>query len=258
MPVVNPSTSTTPGLSMTALDIITSALRLIGVLSVGEQPTAPESTDALMVLNQMLDSWNSQRLLIFAVKREVFGLVAGQQAYQMGPNAPDFNTERPARIDRASIINLTNEAQPLELPIPILDAMQWQAIPVKAVESSLPTQVYDDNGFPFRTLSYWPIPAIQVQTAIYSWTALTFFPDLRTAMEFPPGYLKALRYNLAVDLAPEFGAQLDPMVMAQAVAAKADVKRLNIHPVYVGCDAGVTNQGKNIFNWLTGEPLRRV
>ena len=50
----------------TAGDQINRALRLLGVLAEGETPSASESQDALMALNQMIDSWNTERLSVFS------------------------------------------------------------------------------------------------------------------------------------------------------------------------------------------------
>src|SRR5215813_9162525 len=202
---------------MTAIDLITSALRLIGVTASGEQPTGEEASDALVILNQMIDSWNEERLNVLTITISNFSLTTGTQVYTLGTGVT-FNATRPAAIYRISIISLANPAQPLELPMEMLTDAQWREIPVKNITSALPLKVYDDGSFPLRNLSYWPIPTIAVQTAIYGWTALTQFASQSTDLTFPPGYLKALRYNLAVDLAPEFmdGASASPSVLAQA------------------------------------------
>jgi len=44
----------------TANDQINGALRVLGVLAEGETPSAATSQDALMALNQMIDSWNTE------------------------------------------------------------------------------------------------------------------------------------------------------------------------------------------------------
>jgi hypothetical protein len=46
-------------------------------------------------------------------------------------------------------------------------------------------------------------------------------------VDFPPGYLKAIRYNLAVDLAPEYGRAPDPSVEQIAVASLAALRAMN-------------------------------
>jgi hypothetical protein len=49
-----------------------------------------------------------------------------------------------------------------------------------------------------------------------------------STFSLPPGYGRALRYNLAVELASEFGAALDPTVSAIAQSSKADLRQLNV------------------------------
>ena len=48
----------------TAGEQINRALRLLGVLAEGETPTAAMSQDSLMALNQMIESWNTERLSV--------------------------------------------------------------------------------------------------------------------------------------------------------------------------------------------------
>lgn len=233
---------------MNAGDLIKSSLRLIGAIESGEVPSADESADALVILNQMLDSWNAERLNIFTQTIANFALTVGVQTYTYGAGGT-FNGVRPANIERANIVSLNNPAQPLELPLDMLTDAQWSAIPVKAVSSALPLKFYDDGDFPFRNLSFWPIPSVPVQVNIYVWTALSAFPDLVTDVTFPPGYLKALRYNLAVDLAPEFGVQIPPEVGIQALMSKAVIKSINIGPLDLQCDRALTQRGGR-YNWL--------
>ena len=238
---------------MTALDLISASMRLIGALAVGETPTQAEQQDMLVILNGMVDAWNADRLMIFTIPRQVFTLVPGQQVYAYGPGG-DFNAPRAPKIDRISIINLSNQGQPLELPISYLTTAQWQAVPVKNVQSALPLQVWDDNAFPLRNLTYWPIPNTQVKTAIYPWMVLTQFSDLVSQVTFPPGYFEALKYNLAVRAHPEFwdeGHQLPPLVGALALSSLAAVRAINMPIIDLRCDSAVVNPKAQVYNWLS-------
>lgn len=241
---------------MKGLDLISSALRLIGVLASGEQPSGAESDDALLIAQQMVDSWQAERLNIFTVTISEFSLVPGQQTYTYGTGG-NFNAARPAKIEQASIVSLLNPAQPLELPLQMVNEDGWQAIPVKVITSTLPTVLYDDGGYPLRSLNFWCIPSIVSKVRIYGWQALNTFPDLTTDVTFPPSYVKALRYNLAVDLAPEFGKELPPAVAAQAISSKAVLKNMNAPLVESRCDPAVSGSRKQIYNWITDQPAGR-
>jgi hypothetical protein len=50
---------------------------------------------------------------------------------------------------------------------------------------------------------------------------------LNTTLAFPPGYLRAFRYNLACELAAEFGVEPSPSVQRIAMTSKRNVKRIN-------------------------------
>jgi hypothetical protein len=243
---------------MTGNDLIASALRLCGVLAAGESADADMGPDCLVVLNQLIDSWNAERLAIYSIASTIFTPAALKQVYQVGVGG-DFNIPRPPRIDRYSVISLQNAAEPLELPLDSLTEAEWQGIPVKNISSNLPRCVYNDNAYPLMNLNLWPIPSQQVQFALYFWNQLTQWPTLATDQQFPPGYLRGIRYNLAVDLAAEFGGDPTqmPLVMKIAQESKAMIKSLNIRIPLLGCDPAMVGDGKGQYNWLTDQPAGR-
>ena len=55
-------------MTTSAGDQINGALRLIGMLAEGETPSAATSADSLTALNQMIDSWNTERLSVFSTQ----------------------------------------------------------------------------------------------------------------------------------------------------------------------------------------------
>ena len=231
-------------------------MRLIGALGTGETPTSAEAADSLLVLNQMLDSWLAERLMAFSIVIEEFPLISNQGTYTMGPGG-NFNTLRPVRIDRVSIVWLSNPLQPLELPIPYLTDWDWQNVPVKNIQTSLPTGVYDDGNFPLRNLTFWGLPTTQVNTRIYSWQQLRQFPDLTTDITFPPGYSEALRYNLAVRLIAEMPGEYSQVTVTvtqqQATESLARVKSINIPIIQLFCDPALQGRG-GYYNYYADQP----
>lgn len=213
-----------PGTTMTALDLIKSALRSINVLAAGENPSADEGQDSLVILNQMIDSWNADGLMIFSEDINDFPLSSNQQVYSYGPGG-DFDAPRPVNLDRASIVILSNPAQPLEYPIPIYTDQDWQEkVPIKNVPGNLPLLIYDDGGFPLRNVTFWPVASDATLFRSYVWQKLTQFTSLQSIGAFPEGYIEAMRHNLAVRLAPEFQAQLSPATVELARSGLAVIK----------------------------------
>ena len=240
---------------MTALDLITNAMKKANTIEAGESPSSDEAADGLQDLNDMIDGWQTERLMLYAVIRQLFNLNVGQASYQMGTGAPDFNVPRPVRIDRMSIISMNNPAQPLELPLEYLTTAEWARVPVKQVGSALPQRVYDDNGFPFRTFTFWAIPSTGVSVAIYSWGPLQQFADLYTDYQFPPGYRDAISWNLAFRFAGQFGPYMPPNLPMMAAESKGKVKSLNIPIVDLKCDDAIVNRGLRCYNWISDSPV---
>lgn len=233
---------------MTSADLIARAMRIAGVLASGEIPSAAESADVLVIANQMLEAWGAEELMVFTLTIQQFTLVAGTQSYTMGTGGA-FNVVRPPKIDYAVIVSLNNPAQPLDLPIKMYTDAEWAEVRVKNIPSSLPQGVYDDGGFPLRTLSYWPIPSVQVQTKLGCWTPLTQLDSSATDFLFPPGYMEAIVYNLAVRIDAEWPGNIKPSAGVIATEALRRIKSINITPTVLKCD-GVNSGGGN-YNYLT-------
>ena len=56
---------------------------------------------------------------------------------------------------------------------------------------------------------------------------LTQPATLATNIVLPPGYQRAFRYNLACELAPEFGVEPSRQVQRIAMSSKRNIKRIN-------------------------------
>src|SRR6185437_12895704 len=136
----------------TAFDIITSALKLVGVLADGETPSDDTANQGLSVFNDMIDGWNAERNAIFTTRTDDFPLILGKQAYTLGAGG-DFNIPRPARIDAMSAILLSNPSNPVEVPMNLWSVEDWQNVPVKSVSGSFPLSCYDD-GVPSANTEY--------------------------------------------------------------------------------------------------------
>ncbi len=251
--------------NQTLTTLVASALRLVGSLASGEVPTASELDDAGLIANQMLDAWSTERIMIPAVQRITTDLngvaltfIAAKQSYILGPSGPDFVLNRPARIDRASVLYSASQQTPVEADIEVLDDVGWENVANKNTSSLLPQAVWPDLSSPtIITLWYWPIPTQANPAVFYAWTMLQQFADFTTQYSFQPAYWEAIRYNLAVRLAAEFPADLQklPLVMQIARESKARIASFNAPIKEASVDRALL-QGRGRGNIYTGEPTR--
>ena len=208
----------------TAGDQINRALRLLGILAEGETPSAAMSQDALMALNQMIESWNTERLSIFCTQDQVFTWPAGEYIRTLGPSG-DFVGLRPVLIDDSTYYR--DPGTNVSFGIKFINQQQYDGIAVKTVTSTYPQVCFVNMGFPDITMTVYPRPTRELEWHIVSVQELDKPADLTTVMYFPPGYLRAFAYNLAMEIAPEFGVEPSPQVQRIAMTSKRDLKRIN-------------------------------
>jgi hypothetical protein len=243
---------------LTAQQIIDQALKLIGVLGVGTDITAQEYTDSLLTLNLMVDRWNLTDLLVYSTNPHVFPFVPGKQKYTLGTGG-DWDMERPSKIDRISIQYNTNTGTPVEIPLDAdFDLEGWQNIVIKNIPSLFPQFCYNNTGYPFMELNFWPIPQGQVNVILYTWDQMPFINALADNVELPTGYTDAIIYNLAIRLAQMFDRVPSPQLLKEAAAAKSDINDINsgsptihVDPAFCGRrgsgSIGVRTQGRVVF-----------
>ena len=209
-----------------ASDIINTSLTILGVLAAGETPAPEDQTYSLAVLNTLLENWNVQGLQIFNLTNVQKPLTASKQAYTMGTGG-DFNTQRPVRIEAAGIIR-----GGVRTPLHLLNAQEWAIELSRSAQDILPQKLYNDNSFDSSgrtTLFFLPIPSDNNCTVdMFVWAQLGDGFALGDPVSFPPGYLKAIQYNLAVDLAPAFGRPVDPTVAAIAAQSVQQLRAVNV------------------------------
>ena len=72
-------------------DIISRALKDIGALEAGETPTSDAATDAFDMLNDLIDQWSNEDMMVFNITEIIFPVIAGQVQYTIGPDPSTAN-----------------------------------------------------------------------------------------------------------------------------------------------------------------------
>ena len=208
----------------TANDQINAALRLLGVLAEGETPSAAVSQDALAAMNQMIDSWNTERLSVFSTQDQTFIWPVGEITRTLGPTG-NFVGERPIRMDDATYYR--DPSTNVSFGIKFINQQQYNGIAVKTVTSTYPQVIFINETYPDVTMTIYPKPTRPLEWHFISVDPITQPVLLSTDILLPPGYLRAFKYNLACEIAPEFGVEPSPTVQRIAMTSKRNLKRIN-------------------------------
>jgi len=211
-------------MTTTAGDQINGALRLIGQLAEGETPSAATSQDALTAMNQMLDSWSSERLSVFSTQDQVFTWTQGLISRTLGPTG-DFVGNRPVQVDDSTYFR--DPSNNISFGIKIINQQQYDGIAVKTVTSTYPQVLWINMDMPNINMYIYPVPTKALEWHFISVTELVEPATLITDLVIPPGYLRAFRFNLACEIAAEFGVEPPPQVQRIAMSSKRNIKRIN-------------------------------
>jgi hypothetical protein len=210
----------------TAVDLITLALKDIGALGIGQSISADDTADALATLNMMLGLWQGERLSVYHLVDTAIPST-GAQSYTVGTGG-NFNIQRPIAINAAYARLNAGSSTPIDYPVTIIDAREdYARIALKSLQS-FPSYAYYDPAFPLGNLIFYPVPNNTFQLHIVTMEALPQFSTPATVINLPPEYMAAIRYNLALYLAPSY--QIDPTrtLIGLAINAKRIVKRMNL------------------------------
>lgn len=200
----------------TARTIIKRAMQKIGVLVKSETSDDDEADDALDSLNALLDSWSNYSDNITSRELETFNL-SSTAVYLIG-DGQTFNTVRPLQIIDAYISN-----GDIDYPVEIINQEDYDRISSKNTAGQSYVLTYD-NAYPYGTITLFPVPDASYTLTLLSEKPITTFTTLDTSLSLPAGWERALIYNLALELAPEYGQQPDASIVKIAADALGAVK----------------------------------
>jgi hypothetical protein len=233
----------------TTRELLSGAHRLLGLVNSGNVLPEAVYQDNLVALNQMIDSWNTERLAVFCTQDQTYYWEAGYRIRTLGPTGDfvyilatqsdtpivtqgedyigvdDATTQRPILLDDSTYFR--DPTTNVSYGIKFINQLQYNNIAVKTVQSTYPQVMFVNNTFPDITLSVYPVPNRMLEFHFISVQPLANPTTLATDLAFPPGYLRAFRYNLALELAPEFNVEPPPEVRRVAMYSKRNLKRIN-------------------------------
>ena len=225
----------------TALDIITGALRDIGILDAIEIPSDEDAAVGLTYLNDLLEAWSNEGLTVYTQSQNSLTLT-GAASYTVGSGGT-FNTTRPI-FPESAFYSLSG----VDYHVQIINLEQYNSIPYKAATGGIPEVIAFNTAVPLSTMYAYPVVSTGTLTLV-SQNPLTSLAGYTTVLAYPNGYNRALRLSLAVELMPNYGVQ-NQQVMAMAEKAKKDIKRINYKPATLDntLTVGYRHRYGNILN----------
>lgn len=233
----------------TTRELLSGAHRLLGLVNSGNVLPEAVYQDNLVALNQMIDSWSTERLAVFCTQDQTYYWEAGNRIRTLGPTGDfvyilanqsdtpivtqgedyigvdDATTQRPILLEDSTYFR--DPTTNVSYGIKFINQLQYNNIAVKTVQSTYPQVMFVNMTFPNITLSVYPVPNRMLEFHFISVQPLANPTTLETDLAFPPGYLRAFRYNLALELAPEFNVEPSTEVRRIAMYSKRNLKRIN-------------------------------
>lgn len=191
---------------MTARDMVTQAMREIGVIASGEQPTADEMADGILRLNSMLKAWSAKGLNLWRNTRATIDFAPGVSSAIL-PGALSVGSARLVQNGSERILAMW-------------EADQFSVLPNKD-QRGAPIVYLLRQDVTGIAIQLWPIPDEAV-TVAYDYGRITAdVVQPADPVDVPQMFQEAVWKNLAVKLASMFGkVRADPQTV-QVVAADA-------------------------------------
>lgn len=210
----------------TVNSIIKKALTLLNVKESGEALTADEAADGLESLNDLIEEMNLQPLFQVSKAQITQAITSNDGTYTFGTGGD--NSLRPLEITSAYVIKSN-----ITYPVNIISNQEYSYIPFKTTTGGYHYSLYYRNAYPLSTLELYPVPSSSGQTLYLECRAeLATYTAGSDTVDLPPGYVKYLKNQLAIDISPEY-KEASPTIHKNAQKAMALIKRNNTQDVPV-------------------------
>lgn len=208
---------------MTGNSIIQEALLLAQrIRNYGQTANADEIATAQIGLNNLLDEMNGLGAAVYSVAPITFTLT-GVASYTIGTGGT-INVPRPVKIEAWNVRTASGQA----IGGKPLDAVEFATIAAdRGASGSRAIALNYDGAFPLASAHLYPIPAAGGTLELWVWSQLAQITDFTLTVTYPPAYLQAIIYNLAVVIGPKFGKPIDPDIKAIADGAMAALATTN-------------------------------
>ena len=210
--------------TLTARNLIGDGLTDLGVVGIGRSLSARDGALGLRYLQELIDSAELDRPVIYTVARSSYTLTANDGEYTLGPSG-NFVQARPLWIASALVKRVGED---IENPLEIWSRQRYLYEDDKTRTGDIPDAIYMEPTVTNATIFLLPIPTTACTLVIGTPTALTGFSStIDTEYTFPPGYQEWFRLRLRNKLARPFGKALSEDMKEEERTAWRQLERVN-------------------------------
>lgn len=233
-------------------NIAKDALTEIGAYAQGEDISAADGSLCLLRIQNMIDSWQADRLTLSIQAAITITWPASTSTQTIGPSGADITNQRPVWINSMNYV-IPGSSPEVESYMGQLDPDQYAQLTIKALSSGLPQQFFYQTSVDsiLGTIFIWPQPDQQITLKMYTPQAVGVPATLDSILLGPPGYQEAFMYQLALRLCTPFGKSVPPLLPKLAQDAMATMKRPNVDPGLLGVDPALIPSVAGGYNILT-------
>lgn len=205
-------------MSETAQTLIKSALRVIGALATGETPTNDELNDGLQAMQFMFRHWSAKNIRLYYITKTTHTL--GSSTYYTIGSGGDMDETRPVSI-RGGYVTDSNS---FDHVLTIIDERRYNSLSLKSLTGT-PEYLWYSPEYPLGKIYLWPIGGGTLNLDCLK--PLSEPTLITSSISFPPEYDEAIKYNLAIRLAPEYGKAVSQEVKELAISNMRDIEDRN-------------------------------
>lgn len=198
------TTSGVTAFSLTARDFVRHALLNAKVIASGDDPTADELADCIVLFNMMIKTWASKGVGLWRSDNETVAVTGGTSSVLLAAGIRDVTDARVV------------ESSTYQRQLGKWTRADFQSL-VNKMASGSPTVFYVDRQRDAATLYVWPVPANNTTLSIDCDRQIETITDATQTVDVPEEYSEAVMLNLALRCAPLFGPELGQVQTMRAV-----------------------------------------
>lgn len=194
------ATSGSTNWSLTRDQLITSALRKLGVLASGGTPSSAQLSDGSDALNAIVKAFQADGMPLWKITSTTFATVADTSTYNIGVSQTVNTIGKPLKIIQA----FYTVDDGVNVPMNIYNKYDFNNLPDNA--EGTPITLYYQPLNTYGTIHLWPTPTdTSTDITVYYQTQYEDMDSGANDFDFPSEWMQAIIYTLAWSLAPEFG-----------------------------------------------------